>query len=154
MRRSVIGYSIINKTAIEMNNDHEMETQESSENIALSKMDGSDLNAVNSDYLQSLHYKINQQQLQRANGFFQTKGQILGINHMKPEPFKTNINFGETSLNDYTTVTQLGKGTYGEVNKCVHGPTQQIVAIKTFFFEVSFIDFYINPNDYRMSQTE
>jgi serine/threonine protein kinase len=31
----------------------------------------------------------------------------------------------------------LGKGTYGEVYKCVHKPTNLIVAMKTYMFEVS-----------------
>lgn len=29
----------------------------------------------------------------------------------------------------------LGKGTYGEVHKCVHQPTNLIVAMKTYIFE-------------------
>jgi len=29
----------------------------------------------------------------------------------------------------------LGKGTYGEVHKCMHNPTGMIVAMKTFLFE-------------------
>ena len=29
----------------------------------------------------------------------------------------------------------LGKGTYGEVTKCLHTKTGQIVALKTFLFE-------------------
>jgi serine/threonine protein kinase len=33
----------------------------------------------------------------------------------------------------------LGKGTYGEVHKCVHTPTGLIVAMKTYMFEVSKI---------------
>jgi hypothetical protein len=31
----------------------------------------------------------------------------------------------------------LGKGTYGEVHKCVHNPTGIIIAMKTYIFEVS-----------------
>ena len=34
-------------------------------------------------------------------------------------------------------MAMLGKGTYGEVYKCIYNPTQQIVAMKTFLFEVS-----------------
>ena len=33
----------------------------------------------------------------------------------------------------------LGKGTYGEVHKCVHTPTGLIVAMKTYMFEVRTI---------------
>ena len=35
----------------------------------------------------------------------------------------------------------LGKGTYGEVHKCVHTPTGLIVAMKTYMFEVSNLSF-------------
>lgn len=56
---------------------------------------------------------------------------------MNPKPLITNIKFGETQLGDYTTVSTLGKGTYGEVNKAIYANAHQVVAIKTFFFEVS-----------------
>ena len=29
----------------------------------------------------------------------------------------------------------LGKGTYGEVHKCIHKPTGLVVAMKTYMFE-------------------
>lgn len=45
------------------------------------------------------------------------------------------IRLGTTSLADYTKISVLGKGTYGEVHKCVHNPTNQVVAMKTFLFE-------------------
>lgn len=45
------------------------------------------------------------------------------------------INLGQTKLNEYTKLSVLGKGTYGEVHKCVHTPTGQIVAMKTYMFE-------------------
>ena len=47
------------------------------------------------------------------------------------------IEFQKTSLDEYTKIAVLGKGTYGEVHKCIHNPTDQIVAMKTFMFEVS-----------------
>ena len=47
------------------------------------------------------------------------------------------ISLGTTRLADYSRMAMLGKGTYGEVYKCMYNPTQQIVAIKTFLFEVS-----------------
>ncbi len=47
------------------------------------------------------------------------------------------IRLGTTTLADYTKISVLGKGTYGEVHKCVHNPTSQVVAMKTFLFEVS-----------------
>lgn len=56
---------------------------------------------------------------------------------MQPQPLKTKIKFGETMLPQYQKIAGLGKGTYGEVNKCIHGPTNEVVAIKSFFFEVS-----------------
>lgn len=49
----------------------------------------------------------------------------------------SSITLGSTKLQDYTKMTTLGKGTYGEVYKCVHNPTGQVVAMKTFLFEVS-----------------
>lgn len=33
----------------------------------------------------------------------------------------------------------LGKGTYGEVTRCIHIPSGLEVAMKTFFFEVKII---------------
>lgn len=47
------------------------------------------------------------------------------------------IKLGQTKLNEYTKISMLGKGTYGEVYKCVHKPTNLIVAMKTYMFEVS-----------------
>ena len=41
------------------------------------------------------------------------------------------IVLGSTRLADYTKVSVLGKGTYGEVYKCIHNPTGQIIAMKT-----------------------
>jgi len=43
---------------------------------------------------------------------------------------------GSSKLSDYSKLSVLGKGTYGEVHKCVHNPTGTIVAMKTFLFEV------------------
>ena len=46
------------------------------------------------------------------------------------------ITLGSTRLSDYTKISVLGKGTYGEVYKCVHNQTQAVIAMKTFIFEV------------------
>lgn len=56
---------------------------------------------------------------------------------MSPPP----INLGQTKLSEYTKLSVLGKGTYGEVHKCVHTPTGLIVAMKTYMFEVSNLSF-------------
>jgi len=45
------------------------------------------------------------------------------------------ITLGSSKLSDYSKLSVLGKGTYGEVHKCVHNPTGMIVAMKTFLFE-------------------
>lgn len=45
------------------------------------------------------------------------------------------VEFGKTKLTDYQAIAPLGKGTYGEVNKCFHIQTNSVVAIKTFLFE-------------------
>jgi len=47
------------------------------------------------------------------------------------------IALGSTRLSDYTKISVLGKGTYGEVHKCIHNPSGAVVAMKTFLFEVS-----------------
>lgn len=46
------------------------------------------------------------------------------------------IKFGETTFNEYSKISVLGRGTYGEVTRCMHNPTKTEVAIKTFFFDV------------------
>ena len=46
------------------------------------------------------------------------------------------IKFGQTKFSDYTKVCVLGKGTYGEVTRCIHIASGIEVAMKTFFFEV------------------
>ena len=52
------------------------------------------------------------------------------------------ITLGSTKLSEYTKVGVLGKGTYGEVHKCLHNPTGLIIAMKTYTFEVSFFCCY------------
>ena len=47
------------------------------------------------------------------------------------------IQLGSSKLSDYTKIGMLGKGTYGEVHKCIHKPTGIVVAMKTYMFEVS-----------------
>ena len=54
------------------------------------------------------------------------------------------IKFGMTKFSDYTKVCVLGKGTYGEVTRCIHIPSGLEVAMKTFFFEVNSIFAQIN----------
>lgn len=85
-------------------------------------MDGSDVNIENSDYKDSLHYKISQAISQ--NKQFTTRGQKMGVNKADLLPCKTRIKFGETSMADYGKLGELGKGTYGEVNKAVHKKTK------------------------------
>ena len=51
----------------------------------------------------------------------------------------SNIRFGTSKLSEYDQMDVLGKGTYGEVTKCLHRPTATVVALKTFLFEVSAI---------------
>lgn len=46
------------------------------------------------------------------------------------------IKFGTTTIDEYQKLGQLGKGTYGEVFKCVHIPTGTIVALKSFYEDV------------------
>ena len=56
----------------------------------------------------------------------------------KSRPIKREealIVLGSSKLSDYTKISMLGKGTYGEVHKCVHKPTGLIVAMKTYMFE-------------------
>ena len=48
------------------------------------------------------------------------------------------IKFGQTKFSDYTKVCVLGKGTYGEVTRCIHITSGIEVAMKTFFFEVIY----------------
>jgi serine/threonine protein kinase len=55
---------------------------------------------------------------------------------LKVDPTKI-IKFGKTKFSDYTKVCILGKGTYGEVTRCIHISSGLEVAMKTFFFEVS-----------------
>ena len=56
----------------------------------------------------------------------------------KVDPTKI-IKFGKTKFSDYTKVCVLGKGTYGEVTRCIHVSTGLEVAMKTFFFEVRYL---------------
>jgi serine/threonine protein kinase len=59
-------------------------------------------------------------------------GSVMSIQVNEPP-----ISLGSSQLSDYTKLSVLGKGTYGEVHKCVHNPTGIIVAMKTYIFEVS-----------------
>jgi len=59
------------------------------------------------------------------------------------------ITLGSSKLSDYSKLSVLGKGTYGEVHKCVHNPTGMIIAMKTFLFEVRILS-----NLYRTSLME
>lgn len=113
-------------------NSHKISSQVASTD-ALVQLEGPGLKILG-DYQGSLHYKMTQQQKEEQ---YKTRGQLLGINLMQPKPLKTKIKFGETQLTQYTKMIGLGKGTYGEVNKCLHNPTNEVVAVKSFFFEVS-----------------
>lgn len=101
---------------------------------ALLNMDGADINTQGHDYEDSLHFKISQQ---LKSKMILTRGQKLGLNQAKLEQLKTKIKFGSTNIKQYHNIGSLGKGTYGEVNKCLHKDTKEIVAVKTFLFEVS-----------------
>lgn len=57
-------------------------------------------------------------------------GSVMSIQVNEPP-----ISLGSSKLSDYTKLSVLGKGTYGEVHKCVHNPTGIIVAMKTYIFE-------------------
>ena len=50
---------------------------------------------------------------------------------------KPVIQLYSSKLSDYRKISELGKGTYGEVYKCIHIPTGQVVAMKSYLFEVS-----------------
>lgn len=53
----------------------------------------------------------------------------------KPE-VSQYIKFGKTKFSDYSKMSVLGRGTYGEVTKCLHIDSGYEVAVKTFFFDV------------------
>jgi serine/threonine protein kinase len=109
-------------------------SEEDIEDSCLVQMDGSDVMASGNNYTDSLHYKVNKE---IKNGNYLTRGQKLGLNTVKVKPQTQKIKFGSTSMTDYQIIAQLGRGTYGEVNKCLHQKTNTTVAIKTFLFEVS-----------------
>ena len=50
---------------------------------------------------------------------------------------KPTIQLFSSKLSDYKKISELGRGTYGEVYKCIHNPTGQVVAMKSYLFEVS-----------------
>ena len=50
---------------------------------------------------------------------------------------KPTIQLYSSKLSDYKKISELGRGTYGEVYKCIHTPTGQVVAMKSYLFEVS-----------------
>ena len=52
-------------------------------------------------------------------------GPRLALNRMvtSADDAANLIVLGSTRLSDYTKVSVLGKGTYGEVYKCIHNPT-------------------------------
>ena len=55
----------------------------------------------------------------------------------KPVRDRPLIELYSSKLSDYRKISELGKGTYGEVYKCIHIPTGQVVAMKSYLFEVS-----------------
>ena len=48
------------------------------------------------------------------------------------------IKFGTTKITDYSKIHGLGRGTYGEVEKCIHISSGIEVAIKKYLSSVSF----------------
>ena len=51
-------------------------------------------------------------------------GQNLSLERVMPGGVVEQlITLGSTRLSEYTKISVLGKGTYGEVYKCVHNPT-------------------------------
>ena len=106
--------------------DHQMTHEDMSY-----EMNGADLvKGGPCEYSDSLHYKINQNlknQPQILNRWSRAHTKLADV------PFQ----FGTTKLEEYQQMSTLGKGTYGEVNKCIHTKTNTVVALKTFLFEVS-----------------
>ena len=62
-------------------------------------MNGKDLNNPNSDYTDSLHYKINKA-LKNQNVIL-SRGQELGLNTQPQRNFVCAIKFGKTKLSEY-----------------------------------------------------
>lgn len=91
------------------------------------------------DYQGSLHYKIVQSLDKEAKVLNQASYGYAGRPNLPDDSFVmvSNIRFGTTKLSEYDQMDVLGKGTYGEVTKCLHRPTATVVALKTFLFEVS-----------------
>lgn len=58
------------------------------------------------------------------------------------------IKFGMTKYHDYSKISVLGRGTYGEVTRCMHIHSGIEVAMKTFFFDVRTLPCFIYT--YRM----
>ena len=115
--------------------DIEMESEDY--NLALGQMNGADLETDFTDYTESLHFKVNK--ALRNKQILPSLGETLGLRPANSAKFECAIKFGETKLEDYHNIAELGKGTYGEVNKCIHSKSNTIVAVKTFFFEVSLM---------------
>ncbi|MFS8160305.1 MAG: hypothetical protein ACMG6E_08880 [Candidatus Roizmanbacteria bacterium] len=63
-----------------------------------------------------------------------------------------SIKYGTTKLYEYQKMEVVGKGTYGDVYRCLHLPTNTIVAIKTFRFTVTYIHF--NSHDFTVDQEQ
>ena len=100
-------------------------------------MDGKELEAENEegDYTDSLHYRINQSLKSETAGQLCQSQQYTQMFGQGPKLYASAIKFGQTNISEYQVVQQLGKGTYGEVNKCIHSKTNSVVALKTFLFE-------------------
>ena len=57
----------------------------------------------------------------------------MGINKVVYQDKKYSIEFGTTVHAEYQVVGTLGRGSYGEVNKCIHLKSKMPVAIKSFY---------------------
>lgn len=67
-----------------------------------------------------------------------SNGASAAITQKYEDPAKV-IKFGSTKFSDYSKCHLLGKGTYGEVFRCIHIASGIECAMKTFLFEVNNI---------------
>jgi serine/threonine protein kinase len=110
-----------------------MEQEDDSE---LYQMNDVRVGSTSDDYVDSLHFKITKNlkyQVQILNQSYKGAGaeEVSTFTKQREGPFA----FGSTKLSEYQQIDTLGKGTYGEVTKCLHLKTNTVVALKSFLFE-------------------